>query len=226
MDGSRDCKKPASRGLQSPRNCVACAVADLLYYERTLPHRLPPGAAIFVTFRLADTLPLEVLLRLREEVELLQRTHAEDAAQLYAAHKRRFGHFDELLSRASHGPTWLRQPAIAQVVAASLHHFDGPGYELLSYCLMPNHVHLLVALPPEAPLLVRTLQRIKGYTALQANKLLGRSGAFWQAESYDHVVRTGEFERILAYIMHNPVKAGLVADWQQWPYTYVAPALL
>ena len=201
-------------------------MADLLHYERTLPHRLPPGEAIFVTFRLADTLPQEVLARLREEVELLQSAHADDTAQLYAAQKRHFGHFDELLSRASHGPTWLGQPAIAQVVAASLHYFDGMGYELLSYCLMPNHEHLLVALPPEAPLLARTLQRIKGYTALQANKLLRRTGSFWQAESYDHVVRNGELERILSYIMHNPVKAGLVAEWQQWPYTYVAPTLL
>lgn len=201
-------------------------MADLLHYERTLPHRLPPGEAIFVTFRLADTLPQEVLARLREEVELLQSAHADDAAQLYAAQKRHFGHFDELLSRANHGPTWLGQPAIAQVVAASLHYFDGTGYELLSYCLMPNHVHLLVALPPEVPLLARTLQRIKGYTALQANKLLGRTGPFWQAESYDHVVRNGELERILSYIMHNPVKAELVAEWQQWPYTYVAPSLL
>lgn len=201
-------------------------MADLLHYERTLPHRLPPGEAIFITFRLADTLPREVLERLREEVELLQRAHADDAAQLYAAQKRHFGYFDELLNRTNHGPTWLGQSAIAQVVAASLHHFDGLSYKLLSYCLMPNHVHLLVALPPDAPLLVRTLQRIKGYTALQANKLLGHTGPFWQAESYDHVVRAGELERILSYIMHNPVKAGLVAEWQQWPHTYVVPALL
>jgi len=201
-------------------------VADLIYYERTLPHRLPPGAAIFITFRLADTLPQEVIARLREEAQLLQTTHANDVAQLYSAQKRHFGHFDELLTRSDYGPTWLQQPEVAQLVAASLHHFDGPGYDLFSYCLMPNHVHLLVALSPEAPLLVRTLQRIKGYTALQANKLLGRTGSFWQSESHDHVVRIGELDRIISYIMHNPVKAGLVAEWQQWPYTYVAPTLL
>ena len=51
-----------------------------------------------------------------------------------------------------------------------------------------------------------------------------KKGAFWQHESYDHVVRNEkEFERILAYIVNNPVKAGLVADWQDWPYTYMAP---
>jgi putative transposase len=119
----------------------------------------------------------------------------------------------------------LQQPEIAAVVVQSLHHFHGKSYELLSYCLMPNHVHMVVLLPDGAPPLVRTLQRLKGYTALQANKLLGRTGAFWQAESYDHVVRAGELERIISYIVDNPVKAGLVDDWQQWPFTYVARTL-
>ena len=195
-------------------------------YRQFGQHYIFTTTAIFITFRLADTLPREVPERLREEVELLQKAHADDATQLYAAQKRHFGHFDGLLARAGYGPTWLGQLAIAQLVAASLHHFDGPGYELLSYCIMPNQVHLLVALPPEAPQMVRTLQRIKGYTALQANKLLGRTGAFWQAESYDHVVRAGELDRSISYIVHNPVKAGLVAEWQQWPHPYVAPPLL
>ncbi|MBF9223056.1 hypothetical protein I2H31_18280 [Hymenobacter sp. BT662] len=75
----------------------------------------------------------------------------------------------------------------------------------------------------EAPPLVKTLQRLKSYTATRANKVLGRTGAFWQAESYDHVVRNGELERVLAYVVENPVKAGFVEDWEQWPHTYLAP---
>jgi len=73
------------------------------------------------------------------------------------------------------------------------------------------------------PPLVRTLQRLKSYTATQANKLLGLTGAFWQSETYDHVVRPGELERIVSYVLENPVNAGLVEDWQQWPHTYLAP---
>lgn len=88
---------------------------------------------------------------------------------------------------------------------------------------MPNHVHLVVSLAYNAPLLVETLQRIKGYTALQANKLLGRTGQFWQRETYDHIVRSGEeMQRIIAYVLNNPVKAGLVDTWEQWPHTYWA----
>jgi putative transposase len=109
------------------------------------------------------------------------------------------------------------------VVVQSLHYFAGKGYELVCYCIMPNHVHLVVLVPVGAPAMLKTLQRLKGYTATQANKLLGRSGDFWQAESYGHVVRAGELERIISYVLENPVKAGLIEEWQQWPYTYRAP---
>jgi len=86
---------------------------------------------------------------------------------------------------------------------------------------MPNHVHAVVFLPENAPFLAETLQRLKGYTALQANKILGRTGQFWQRETYDHIVRNGEeMQRVVAYVVTNPVKAGLVENWEHWPYTY------
>ncbi|MBN1145730.1 MAG: hypothetical protein JXA78_00630 [Anaerolineales bacterium] len=51
---------------------------------------------------------------------------------------------------------------------------------------------------------------------------MGRLGVFWQAESYDHVARDDrELERILQYVIYNPVKAGLVLEWEKWPWTYL-----
>ena len=190
---------------------------DLIYYERRLPHRLPPGEAIFLTFRLAGSLPQQVVEQWREEDGLRRNRLEMNSEQRYAEQKRYFGRFDAQLAKADYGPTWLAHPEVATLVAQSLRYFDGKGYELLGYCIMPNHVHLVVLLPLDAPSLLKTLQRLKGYTATQANKLLGRTGAFWQAESYDHVVRTGELERIMAYVVENPVKAGLVGNWRQWP---------
>ncbi len=62
---------------------------------------------------------------------------------------------------------------------------------------------------------------LKGGTAHEANRLVGRSGAFWEHESYDHYVRDEEeLERIILYVLGNPVKAGLVADWRAWPWSY------
>ncbi len=71
------------------------------------------------------------------------------------------------------------------------------------------------------------MRLLKGRTGYACAKLLGRKGAFWQHESYDHVVRNeNEFMRILEYIANNPVKAGLVKNWQDWAYTYINPDLL
>ena len=205
---------------QSPR--YIAAVSDLVNYERNLPHRLPPGEAIFLTFRLAGSLPRTVVEQLQAELELARQRFELEPAQLYAAQKRYFGRFDAQLNKGGYGPTYLRQPAIAALAAEALRYFDGTGYDLLGYCLMPHHVHVVVVLLEEALPLVRTLQRLKSYTATQANKLLGRTGAFWQAESYDHIVRKGELARVLAYVIANPVQAGLVEEWEQWPYTYLA----
>ncbi len=73
--------------------------------------------------------------------------------------------------------------------------------------------------------MAQIMHTLKGYTAGHANRLLGRTGAFWQHESYDHFVRdAGELERIIAYVASNPVRAGLVTDWQDWPWTYILPS--
>lgn len=69
--------------------------------------------------------------------------------------------------------------------------------------------------------LTRILREIKGSTAREANKILKRSGAFWQHESYDHVVRDGkELERIIGYVLNNPVSAGFINDWKKWKWSY------
>lgn len=197
-------------------------MSNLIYYERNLPHRLPPGETIFITFRLAGSLPQETLARLQAEAYSLRQRCGEDALAHSIEQKKYFGRFDALLDGSTHGPAWLRQPAVAALVQQAIQYPAGTSYDLHCYCIMPNHVHLVVALPDNAPPLVKTLQLLKGYSSFQANKLLGLSGAFWQAESYDHVVRPGELARIISYVLENPVKAGLVDDWQKWPYTYLA----
>ncbi|RZL11429.1 MAG: hypothetical protein EOO62_12380, partial [Hymenobacter sp.] len=113
-------------------------------------------------------------------------------------------------------------PVIANLVKEGLHHYDTAAYLLNCYCIMPNHVHLLVTLPDDAPSLARTIQSIKSFTAAKANKKLNRSGSFWHRETYDHICRdAAETQRIINYILLNPVKAGLVAEWQHWPHSYL-----
>lgn len=214
------------------------------FFQRNLPHYHLPNAAYFITFRLAGSLPMEVWKRLKEEYEQEKRLLAnklkggELHKERYNAQKRYFARFDKLLDRPKDGPRWLTEPPYAEIVVRELHNLHPEHYHLHAYCLMNNHVHLLIdqqdvtnPLPPRDgkhyTALSHAMRLLKGRTGHACAKLLGRKGAFWQHESYDHVVRNDkEFMRILEYIVNNPVKAGLVNHWRDWPYTYVDPIFL
>lgn len=205
-----------------------------MIYRRHLPHIQPPGGTFFVTFRLVGSIPTGVLARLHAEAERiraeLERLPAspERAERLYRAERRFFDKWDAFLGEGQ-GPDWLRNHEIARLVADAMRFFDGQRYELLAYCIMPNHVHMVftpgLARTGQYYPLAQIMHSIKGFTAGRANRLLGRSGAFWQHESYDHCVRNEvELRRIIAYVANNPVKAGLVGVWPAWPWTYVRDA--
>ncbi|MGD8807561.1 MAG: transposase [Chloroflexota bacterium] len=200
-------------------------------YRRNLPHIQPPGASLFVTFRLAGSLPASVQAILQAEIEEQEDAlqdipdATERARRQYEAQKQHFGRWDAALDVEPSGPHWLKEPRVAQLVADSIHHLDGSLYDLDSFCIMSNHVHMLFTPVQEDNGayygLARIMHSLKGYTAKQANQLMGRAGQFWQRESYDHIVRDpDEFLRIRHYILNNPVKAGLVERWLDWPYTY------
>lgn len=129
---------------------------------------------------------------------------------------------DRLLDYAASGPQYLRQPEIARLVVEAIGFRDPRHYDLHSFVVMPNHVHILVT--PRAPV-CQVMQSLKRFTAREANKILGLTGQpFWQDESYDRVVRDErEFARITRYIERNPVTAGLVAEPEQFPWSSAWP---
>ena len=115
-----------------------------------------------------------------------------------------FGKFDEILDKATSGPCWLKDEQIVEVVADAIRLHDKKEYDLLAYCIMPNHVHLVFTVRHDYISSMRAeahttgtmsatshyivtdiLRLIKGATAREANKILNRTGAFWQHESYD-----------------------------------------
>jgi len=132
----------------------------------------------------------------------------------------RFVVLDHQLDRASSGPTWLADPQIAQAVIETLvARADRWGlYDLFAWVLMSNHVHLLVR--PRKPLREVT-RAVKNASARTANLILCKTGTpFWQDQSFDHWVRDrDEFDRIVWYIEHNPVSAGLVERSERWPWS-------
>ena len=174
---------------------------QMTYYERNLPHWQPHHAEIFLTWRLCGSLPAEVVARLR-----LERVAG-----------RQFARAERFLEKNSAGPLWLQDRRIAELVEATLLRGDKElgQYSLIAYVVMPNHVHLLIE--PRDPI-GRITNGLKGVSAREANRVLGRTGQpFWQDESFDHWVRTpGERSKIISYIEHNPVKAKLCARPVEW----------
>ncbi len=213
-------------------------------YRRTLPHLQPVGAAFFVTFRLHGSIPNNKLLQLKNRYKqsiaaLLNDGKPLTYERIAEERERQFAEYDALLDQSIFGPFYLQQPEIAQIIADELHRQDGKLYELIAYCIMPNHVHLLLHTHAQIPEnfdvrewenldfepLDRIMKQVKGASARYCNQSLGRDGKFWQRESYDHYVRNPvEFGNILAYILSNPVKAGWVENWEDFPFTFLKEA--
>jgi putative transposase len=213
------------------------------FYRRKLPHIHSPGATLFVTFRLAGSIPKRLLDQWkRERNDLDRRSEGEaDTDQLNLDfHRRWFGLFEDALHHAGTGPLWLGEPTVADAVAESLVYRDAKDYSLIAYCIMSNHVHVVfrplmnerdiseisctnpLRFVSENRTPSAIMQSLKGYTAREANKLLGRTGKFWQEESYDHQVRDEEeLARIIQYVLNNPIKAGIVSDWRHHKWTWL-----
>lgn len=180
-----------------------------MFYRCRLPHWQPEDAPVFLTWHLKDSLPF----------------HRYPPASSPSAGKA-FLWMDRFLDTARTGPTWLRMPPIARLVVDAIAFGQDHlrQYELGAFAVMPNHVHVLVI--PRISI-TKVTRRLKGYTARQANLMLGRTGeAFWQPESYDHWVRSEqEWGRIVRYIENNPVVAGLAARPEAYPWSSAAPSM-
>ncbi len=186
-----------------------------------LPHWYQDGGTYAVTFRLGDSLPRSAIQSYRLEKERLRRLLAqameEGQEQLQIDCKRRL---DELFRTmldaaldAGHGACWMNRPGVARIVAAAIQHFDGERYDLGAWCVMPNHVHLLLK-PKAGHQLSEILRSIKRQSALEANRLLERTGRFWQKENYDRLIRDEEeYWNQSRYAERNAYAAGL-ENWQ------------
>ena len=94
-------------------------------------------------------------------------------------------------------------------ICDSLLHFNDERYQLASFAIMPNHVHVLFR-PFEDHALASTLKSWKGFTAREINKNLGTTGTLWQDEYWDRLIRNEQhYFTVAEYIRQNPVKAKL-----------------
>jgi len=201
-------------------------------YYRNLPHIQPPGATFFVTFRLAGSLPQNVIEQWQRERQWLlhvAKTKPSHHEKVKADFERVwFAKFERILDGAGVGPVWLRNKRVAAIIDESLHYRDGKVYRLDAFSIMANHVHAVVKPLPivreedhEYHALSSIMHSLKGYTSFKCNRILGREGEFWAHESYDHYIRDAtERQKTIAYVLNNPLKAGYVKHWQDWKWNY------
>ena len=162
--------------------------------------------------------------------------------------KYNFAKYERILDSCKYGFKWLGDKQVANVTKEELHHTDKNLYNLIAYTIMPNHIHIVIKPIVErkasfAPnensyhqksdsgeslyIVTKILQDFKKFTARESNKILNRSGNFWQHESFDHVVRDEkELLRIVKYVINNPVKANLCNSPDDWEWNYYNPKYL
>lgn len=215
--GSHSPKKPRSSTSVPPVSKDA-AVAKALHIRTGahLPHWTKQGSIYSVTFRLADSLPQNVLREwLDQRTDLKLKAHdfkrdltETEISQLIELHSDKVQEFLD----AGMGACYMHRPDIAAMVSSALRFHDHDRFDLLAWCVMPNHVHAVVQ-PREGFELSTLLHSWKLFTAHSANNALSRSGDFWQVEYYDHLLRDEtEVRQAVEYVWSNPEKAGL-KDW-------------
>ena len=166
--------------------------------------------------------------------------------------------YEYYLHQAKTGPLSLQIASVATGLAETLHYNHQQLYRLDAFCIMPNHLHVILLPLPTTPVpaelavvqndsgqvgyvqptvtgtqfiqleyhaLAKIMHRVKRRSARLGNECLGRTGEFWEHESYDHWIRDhDEWQRTINYVRNNPVSAGLVRRWEDWPWTFVREA--
>ena len=128
--------------------------------------------------------------------------------------------------------TYLRRPLppwARSIVLTSCRFYEDRKYYLMAAVVMPDHVHLLLnpKVVDSAVVSIENITRsIKSYTAHAINRELNRQGTVWQEESFDHVVRRGNFSEKLDYVLQNPVRKSLVTLWRNYAWCYCHPDCL
>ena len=198
------------------------------FRKRFLPHLEFPNSTYFVTFRLAGSVPQSVLRKWQDEKQQILQAATIQHRELTDHEQNRLKYLlsskiEQYLDQ-SYGECWLKKSQIASIVVNALKFFDQKRYKLHAWCVMPNHIHVVFTVISKGSELdsdlIPILHSWKSFTAHEANRVLKRSGAFWQREYYDHLIRSDEeFGFYVKYTLENPLMANLCCEWQGWEWS-------
>jgi putative transposase len=187
------------------------------FTRRHLPHWEVEQGRYFVTVRCADSLPREAVLRLSELGEAQRLIEPRSAP--FAAHQRIIFRTLEKYLDGGFGSCPLKDPLVARIIQDELHALLDGQVSVPHFTLMPNHWHALLVPAPDRPL-SSIMKHLKGRTARRIRNLVGGTGPVWQREWFDRWIRDdAEWVKCVTYIQNNPVKAGLVRNWTDHPWT-------
>ncbi len=173
-----------------------------------LPHLDVAGEVQALTFRLADALPADVIRRWRREMD-----DEDDGKRLKRLHQMIARYED-----AGHGSCCLGEPECAEIVQNALLHFDGERYRLMEWCVMPNHVHVLIHCG-HGFALGGVVKSWKTFTARMIHATRGGDGSLWARDYHDRYIRDlDHLANARSYIRNNPVKAGLCGKPEDWAW--------
>ena len=196
-------------------------------HRGVLPHYQEQNQIISLTWRLAFTLPahLQKILDQMNDIQELKRFDLSQAESLEKKYYILSLIYDKHLGLYQSNEVNLCEPKAAPIIAGAIHFYDTKLYLLHAYCLMPNHLHILLQPLPKSGTgfnkISEISRKIKSYTANQLNSLLHREGALWQHEYFDRFIRNpADYNRTVMYILNNPLKAGLVSKPDTWPWAY------
>jgi len=178
--------------------------------QNRLPHRQQEGISLFVTYRLNDSIPAELMEKWREEKNRWLTEHPQPwDEETDSAYHRRFTYELDRIMDGGHGSCVLKTAEIRAILEESFRNFDGIRYDMHSWVIMPNHVHLLFSLK-EGVKMEKILATWKNYTSTRINESLGQEGTLWQKDYFDRMIRDWDnFARVARYIRRNPVEAKL-----------------
>ncbi len=180
--------------------------------RRRLPHWHQDSRIYFVTFRLADSIAKTKLNQWKEELDIWRNNQpSPDAEQILGEQARRYRDKQQEWLDQGHGSCVLKNPVLSEIIEQAMLHFDGQRYQLGTYVIMPNHVHVVIE-PAQGHSLSSITQSWKGFSAHEINKVLGAKGPLWKDESFDHIIRReSSYLKFQDYIRENPAKARLAA---------------
>jgi putative transposase len=122
---------------------------------------------------------------------------------------------------------WKLPPGARTIALRHIVWGHGVSYFIHVAVVMPDHVHFVMTLPhslaADSRSLGSVMKSIKGVSARRINQLLGRKERVWQVESFDHDIRRLEgFQQVCLYILDNPIRAGLAASVDDYPWIWRA----